>query len=217
MSAETDQPRLYFAPGSSSLAPHVALLEAGADFEAIPVMLAAGEQRRPEFLSVNPKGRIPALVVGDSQITEVIGLLTWIAHRYPEADLLPLGDPTALAAAYSKMSVFATDLHVAMAQFSRTERFTPDERLWPALKEAGLNNLGRGFADIEQNLSGRWIMGDRYSVLDAYALVLWRWAERLGFDLAAYPKWREHSERMFKRPAVAKAAEAEKEAAARAG
>lgn len=207
---------LYFAPGSSSLAPHIALHEAGAPFDAVPVMLANGEQRQPEYLKINRLGRIPAIMVGDQAITEVIGTLAWIAHRYPEAGLLPLADPLAVGRAFSVMSWYATTLAVGVAQMLRTERFTPDEALWPQLKDDAQVRLEAGYAAIEDGFDGPWILGNRFSVVDCYALVLWRWGQRFGFPPASFPAWSDHAARMMERPAVI-AALATEQAAAAAG
>lgn len=201
--------RLYFAPGSSSLAPHVALCDAGAAFDAVPVMLADGEQRRPEYLKINPLGRIPALVAEGQVITEVIGILAWIAHRFPEAALLPFHDPFSVGRAFSHLSRFATTMAVSIAQIFRTERFTADENLWPQLRSEARDRFEADMGDIERALDGEWLLGDRYSVVDPYALVLWRWGQRLGIPSSSFPAWSDHAARMMERPAVIDALKAE--------
>src|SRR5689334_12295831 len=100
--------RLYYAPGACSLAPHVALEEAGAAFEVRRVDLAAGEQRREEYLAINPLGRVPALTVDDTTICENIAILTYVAQRFAYARLLPLESPLALGRAYEIMSWLAS-------------------------------------------------------------------------------------------------------------
>lgn len=207
------RPQLYFAPGSSSLAPHIALYEANAAFEAVPVILADGEQRRPEYLAINPLGRVPALVLeGGAAITEVIGILAWVAHQYPGADLLPLNDPAGVGRAFSLLSRYATTLAVNVAQIWRTGRFTMDEALWPGLQAEARERFEAGCVDVERSLAGEWFLGDRYSIVDPYALVLWRWGQRLGFPASAFPAWRDHADRMRQRPAVEAALKAEESA-----
>ena len=88
---------LYIAPGSSSLAPLVALEEIGVAYDVRRLDLAAGDQRRPEYLRLNPKGRVPTLLVGAEPVTEVLAILTYLAHRYPHSELLPLLEPLKLA------------------------------------------------------------------------------------------------------------------------
>lgn len=207
----------YFAPGSSSLAPHVALIEAGADFKPVPIMLAKGEQKTGAFLAVNPRGRIPALAVDGQVITEVLALLTYVATRYPDARLLPLDDALALARAYERMSLYASTMHVAIAQTWRTERFTPEESLWPELKRAAQQSLEVEFAWTDTQLTGPWVMGADYSVVDAYTYLFWRWGERLGLDMNHYARWAAQTERFLARPAVQEALAQERAATANAG
>ena len=89
--------RLYYAPGTCALATHIALEEAGAAYEAVPVDFGSQAQRSPEYLAISPKGRVPALVTKSCTLTETPGLLLFVAQRFPEAELAPLADPFALA------------------------------------------------------------------------------------------------------------------------
>src|SRR4051812_38566099 len=100
--------QLYFAPNSSALAPLVALEEIEIPYALQRLDLAAGDQRKPEYLKVNPRGRVPALVVDGQPVTEVLAILTYLAYRYPHSELLPLADPLKLAQAYEVMSWFAS-------------------------------------------------------------------------------------------------------------
>ena len=89
--------RLYYAPGTCALATHIALEEAGAPYEAVPVDFGAQAQRSPEYLAINPKGRVPALVTESGTLTETPGLLLFVAQRFSKAELAPLSDPIAPA------------------------------------------------------------------------------------------------------------------------
>ncbi len=206
--------RLYFAPGSCSLVPLVALYEANAIFEAKSVMLTLGEQNEPAFKAINPRGRIPALSIDGRVITEVIAIVAFINARYPHAQLLPNDDPLLLARAYERMSWYATTLHVAVAQCFRTARFSADENAWPSIQAQGRLTLLNGFDEIEALLTGPWVLGDRYSLLDAYTLIFWRWGERLGLDMSVYGQWMKHRSRLLERPAVAQALSTESTAVA---
>src|SRR6201993_4166033 len=104
---------LYFSPGSSSMAVHIALHEIGADFERRLVSLAKGEQHKPEYLAVNPEAKVPTLVIDGRPLTEVAAILYYLARRFPEAGLLPEDDPEAEAHAISWMSFIASTLHPA--------------------------------------------------------------------------------------------------------
>src|SRR5262249_21888265 len=101
---------LYFAPGASSMAPHIALHEIGAPFEARPISLGRREQRTPEFLAVNPEGKVPTLLIDGRALTEVAGILFYLAKRFPAAELLP-DDIEGEAQAVSWMSFIASTLH----------------------------------------------------------------------------------------------------------
>ena len=98
---------LYFAPGASSMAPHIALHEAGAAFEAVPVSFQRNETRSAAFLAVNPEGKVPTLVIDGRALTEVAGILYYLARRFPEARLMPTDDPEAEARVISWMSFVA--------------------------------------------------------------------------------------------------------------
>ncbi len=198
---------LYIAPGSSSLAPLVALEEIGVAYDVRRLDLAAGDQRRPEYLRLNPKGRVPTLLVGAEPVTEVLAILTYLAHRYPHSELLPLLEPLKLAHAYEVMSWFASTVHVAFAQIARPERYADDEAVKAALATPGEARFARTLADIERLAQdpGPWLLGEQFSVVDAYALVIWRWAERRQIDLATYPAWSAKAARAFARPSVVRA------------
>lgn len=193
---------LYFAPGSCAFAPLIALEEAGADFTAKRLVLAEGDQRRPDFLAINPLGRVPALVVDGTVITEVIAVLTFIANRFPDARLLPFGDTVALGKAYEFMAWLATNQQIYIAQLWRTERFADDPATIAALKDAAMSRLESGFAQIEERIAGPWAMGESYSVIDAYLGVFHRWAERLEVDTSQFGAWTRQHERLMDRPAT---------------
>jgi glutathione S-transferase len=196
--------KLYYAPGSCSLAALVALEEAGATFEAVALDLAAGDQRSAEYLAINPRGRVPTLALDGNAIGETVAILTTLAHLFPDADLLPSSSPLALGRAYERMSWLASTAHVSIAQIWRTERFTREPAAVRGLQEDGRRNVATHFETIEGWVGDGWVLDD-YSVLDPYVLVFWRWGERLGLDMSAFPGWKRHSARMLARPAVSAA------------
>jgi glutathione S-transferase len=198
---------LYFAAGSSSLPALVGLEEAGARYEAARLSLPDGDQRTPEYLRVYPRGRVPLLLVDGVRIGENIAILTTIAHLFPKAELLPLFDPLEMGQAYELLAWFASGIHVAFAQVSRPERYTRDQTAWPALKAGGRENMLAAYAEIDARLrDGRpWLLGERFSLVDPYALVFHRWASRLEVDTAAYPAFDAHAARLGERPSVQRA------------
>src|SRR5271167_3263311 len=104
---------LYFTPGSSSMAAHIALHEVGAPFESRHLSLAKKENRAPAYLAINPEGKVPTLVIDGRPLTEVAGILLYLAKRFPDAKLLAADDVEAEAQAVSWMSFIAAFLHPA--------------------------------------------------------------------------------------------------------
>jgi len=199
---------LYFAPGACSLAPLVALEEAGATYRGERLLLAEAEQRQPEFLAINPRGRVPVLIADGQVITENVAILTAIAQRFPTASLLPFETPSLLARSYELIGWFASGVHIAFAEVFRPERFTDDAAAKIALKTGGRRNVLLAFDEIEailRDAPGGWLVGGRFTAVDPYALVFWRWAERLDIDTADYPAFTAHARRLLDRPAVQRA------------
>lgn len=175
---------LYLAPGSSSMAPHIALREAGADFEIRVVSFARREQHSPAYLAINPEGKVPALVIDGRTLTEVAAILYYIARRYPQAALLPEGVESE-ARVIAWMSFLASSVHPARAR--------------------GQDAARAAWALVEKRLAGRdWAVGDRFSIADIHLFRLfWRTRGVLGDDVeSAFPAVSRHYARMMARPAV---------------
>jgi glutathione S-transferase len=198
---------LYFAPNSSAFAPLVALEEAGADFQPVFVRLAAGEQHTPAYRAINPRGRVPTLIVDGTPIYEVIAILGWIADRYPEAGLLPT-EPTERARAFALMSWIASTVHIALAQVRRPERYTDDPAIRLALEAPGRTAFAAALAEFEARSAATaspFLIGDRFGAVDAYALVVRRWADGLGIDRATFPSFADRTDALFARASVRRA------------
>jgi glutathione S-transferase len=200
--------KLYFGSGSCALATHIVLEELGVAYEATKVDLAAGEQRGPAYLAINPKGRVPALVTADGVLTETPALLVYLAQCHPEAGLAP-ADPFGLAKVQEFNSYLASTVHVAHAHKQRGARWTDDAAAIEALKRKVPETVLAAFQVIEADLTGTWVLGERYSIADAYLFTLARWLEGDGVDLAKLPRVAAHRERMQARPAVQRALAAE--------
>lgn len=202
---------LYFAPNSSAFAPLVALEEAGADFEAIRIDLAAGEQHSPAYRAINPRGRVPTLVVDGTPIYEVIAILGWIADSYPHAGLLPT-DAIERAQALAVMGWFASTVHVALAQVRRPERYADDPAIRHALEAPGRAAFAAALAELEARslaTPSPFLIGDRFGAVDGYALVVRRWADGLAIDRSQFPSFAERTDALFARPAVRRAIDRE--------
>ncbi len=181
---------LYLAPGASSMAPHIALHEVGAPFESRPLSFHRKENRDPTFLAINPEGKVPTLLIDGRPLTEVAGILFYLARRFPEAGLLPTDDLEAEARVVSWMSFIAATVHPARRQ--------------------GLEHSRRVFAIAEQRLGDQeWAVG-RYSIADIHLFRLfWRFRGALGAEPGELPHLSAHYERMTARPAVRKTIEIE--------
>ncbi|MGA8447004.1 MAG: glutathione S-transferase family protein [Roseiarcus sp.] len=201
---------LYYATNTCALASHIALEEAGAAFETRWVDFGAAEQTKPEYLKINPKGRVPALVTEHGVLTETPAILAYIAQRYPEAGVAPLDDPFAFAELQAFMSYLCATVHVAHAHRARGYRWADDPAAFEAMKKKVPQSVGACFALIEKGmLRGPWVMGDAYTIADPYLFTLARWMEIDGVDPNAFPRVLDHRDRMAERPAVQRALESE--------
>lgn len=195
----------FHAPGTCALATHIALEEAGAEYEARRMDFSKNEQRSPEYLAVNPKGRVPALATEHGVLTETPALLAYVAQRFPEARLAPLADSFAMARLHEFNSYLVSTVHVAHAHRIRGYRWADDPAAIEAMKLKVAQNMSDGFALIESRLeNGKWAMGDTYTVADPYLFTIARWLEGDGVDINGFPKVKAHFDRMEQRPAVRK-------------
>jgi glutathione S-transferase len=196
----------YFAPGTCSLASHIALNEAGAPYEARRVDLAAGEQRTPAYLKLNPKGRVPALATPAGVLTETPAILAFIAQSFPAAGLAPLGDPFAFAEMQAFNSYLCSTVHVAHAHRFRGARWADEPSSLEDMKRKVPETMAACMAPIEAGmLKGPWAMGGAYTVADPYLFTVEKWLEGDGVDLTKLPRVAEHRARMAERAAVKKA------------
>jgi glutathione S-transferase len=180
---------LYFAPGSSSMAVHIALHEIGVAFEGKPMSFKKNDMRSPEYLALNPEGKVPMLVVDGQPLTEVAAILFYLAKRYPEAGLLPREDIEADARALSWMSFAASTLHPA--------------------RRHGLDHAREVWGIADRRLGNGWALG-RYSIADIHLFRLyWRLANSLKPAPGTFPNLTAHYARMMARPAVQRTIEIE--------
>jgi glutathione S-transferase len=196
---------LYYSPGACSLVPHIALEEAGAEFTTVRVPIIEGAHRSADYLKVNPHGRVPALGTDQGVIGENIAVLSYIALQAPGPGSIPFDDPFAAAKTVEKLSWFASSVHIAFAQVWRGERFVSDPALHPAIERGGREVLAAQFEEIEESIGAGWLVAERFTSADSYLLTFFRWAVRIGFDMAAYPGWAALVARTLERPAVQRA------------
>lgn len=197
--------KLFYSPGSCAFASHIALEESGAAYETRRIDFGSAEQTKPEYLAINPKGRVPALMTDRGILTESPAILLYIAQSFPAANLAPLADPFALATMQAFNSFMCATVHVAHAHRVRAHRWTDDAAAMETMKKKTPQNMRDCFGMIERDmLTGPWVMGDSYSVADGYLFTLARWLEGDGVDVKAFPKVTAHMQRIAERPAVKK-------------
>lgn len=194
---------LYYAPNTCALASHIALEQVGADYRAVRVDFASQQQRSPEYLRVNPKGRVPALITGRGTLTETPAILQFIAQSHPQARLAPLDDPFELARMNAFNSYLCSTVHVAHAHRMRGYRWTDDPAAIEALKKKVPHTVGECFELIEREFFvGPWVLGERYGLSDMYLFTLAQWLEADGVEPARFAKVAAHRERMRADPVV---------------
>src|SRR6201995_2615682 len=168
----------YYATNTCALASHIALEEAGAASETRWVDFGAAEQTKPDYLKVNPKGRVPALVTDRGVLTETPALLQYIAQTFPQAQLAPLDDAFLLAKMNEFNSYLCSTVHVNHAHGARGARWTDDAAAIETMKQKVPQTMGDAFGLIEAHmLQGPWVLGERFSTSDLYLFTLTRWLE----------------------------------------
>jgi glutathione S-transferase len=197
--------KLYTAPGTCALASHIALAEAGADYTVERLNMKVNQQNSPEYLEINPKGRVPSLVTDRGILTETPAMLAYIAQTFPKAKLAPVEDAFAFAQVQSFNSYLCATVHVAHAHKLRGARWATEETSFADMKGMVPKTMGACFALIEgKMLKGPWVMGETFTVCDPYLYTIALWLEGDGVDLADLPKVADHRKRMAERPAVKK-------------
>ena len=194
---------LYYASGTCALASHIALEHAGAPYQAVRVDFARGEQRSADYLKLNPKGRVPALVTDRGILTETPAILQFIAQTWPQARLAPLDDVFALAQMNSFNSYLCSTVHVAHAHGRRGARWADDPAAIADMRKKVPQTMGDCFGLIESEFfKGPWVLGEHFSVSDMYLFTIAQWLEGDGVDVAKFPRVADHLQRMAGLPAV---------------
>lgn len=197
--------KLHLSKGTVALAVHIALNEVGADYELVWVDFASGAQSKPDYLAVNPKGRVPALETPDGILTETSAILGYLAETFPAAQLMP--ETVWERAKVAELHLFlAATAHINHAHKMRGHRWSDDPDTYPAMKAKVPANMTDNAGLIERDyLAGPYVLGARYSTADIYLFTLSRWLEGDGVDMAQFPALSAFRDRMAQRPAVASA------------
>jgi glutathione S-transferase len=196
---------VYYAPGTCALASHITLEQSGASYRAVRLDFGRAEQRGADYLAINPKGRVPSLATERGVLTETPAILAFIAQSAPQARLAPLDDPFAFARAHAFNSYLCSTVHVAHAHRMRGPRWSDDPTVIEGLKLKVSQNMPDCFTLIEQEMfEGPWVLGEAYSICDAYLFTLAGWLEGDGVDPGQFPKVADMSRRMNQDVAVRK-------------
>lgn len=200
--------KFFYSPGSCALASHIALIDAGADYEAIRIDFTKQQQQSADYLTINPKGRVPSLATEQGIITETPAILAYIAQRFPQARLAPIDDPFAFARVQEFNSYLCSTCHVAHAHLRRGTRWVEahETAAIEAMQRRVPSSMTQSFELIEHGmLKGPWVMGDDYTICDPYLYTLSTWLEGDKADLSKLPRVVEHRQRMAQRASAKRA------------
>ncbi len=202
---------LYFAPDSCSRVPLIALEETGAAFETRLVAFMRGAHRSPEFLARNPAGKVPVLIDGDLTISQNPAILRHLAGRFPAAQLLPMTrDAGAESLLLARLLWFSADLHPLVTRIRMPQLICDLPEAIPRVRAMASELMRFQLAGTERLLTQQpWLLGETWSVLDAYLYWVWFRITGAGFEAAPFPALADHARRMEQRPSVQRALQRE--------
>jgi glutathione S-transferase len=179
--------KLFYMPGACSLAPHIVLEWIGQPFELGRV--ERGKTREPEFLAVNPAGKVPALIEEDGRIlTEAEALLLYLAEKFPDERLDASPTPEARYEMYKWMSYLTGDVHPAFYPYFLPQRYIATEPQYHAIREAAYKQIDACLQLLDRHMSDRnYMVEDRRTVLDPYLFVFCRWGKSVPKPFTDYP------------------------------
>jgi glutathione S-transferase len=201
---------LYYCPGVCSLASHITLEEIGAEYKPMPVLLPKLEQLTEAYRKINPRAKVPALVLDDGTILiENASIMAFLARRHADAKLMPQGEIDQ-ARWLSLMTWFSNTVHPSFTRIFRTDRFSENKDALPGIKEAGKKDAFAALSEVDAMLAkGPWIMGEQFTTCDPYATVFYTWGTRAELPMAELKNYTAWKDRMLQRPAVRKILERE--------
>ena len=199
--------RLFYAPGTISIAVAITLYETGLPFDLVPGNFKEGEQTKAPFLTLNPKGRVPALETEGMYLTETGAVLDYIASLAPQAGLVP-SDPLDAAHMRGVMYFLASTMHVNHAHRVRGSRWADRPESHADMKTRVAGNMAENARYVASHcLRGDYVVGAEFSLADPYLFVVCSWLEGDGVDLSEHPQISAFLSRMAERPSVQKAIE----------
>ncbi len=194
---------LYYAPIACSMVPYINLTEAGASFQVRPIDLRKGQQNAPEYLKINPKHKVPFLVVDGRGLSENVAIHTWIARQFPEARLLP-ADPWQEVQAMSIMSWCSGGIHPYLTRLNNWKKVSEAPGSEESIRKLAIGPLMENFQLADTMLTGRAYLFDHYTGPDAHLFWTMRRAQQFGLDLSGFKHAMAHHGRMKARASVQK-------------
>ena len=201
---------LYYAPIACSLVALISLNESGADFEVSPVNTRKAEQMKPEFLRINPKHKVPVLLIDGEPLTETVAIALWMTRAFPKAGILPADSDTEVKA-ISVMAWCASGIHPHLTRINSPAKFCDTPGSEESITRLAAKELDHAFGIANDMLEGRHYFFDDWCAADSHFFWAWRRAITFGLDYSKYRHCAAHYERMQQRPAVKKALDFEKQ------
>ena len=197
--------RLYFSPGACSIVSLIALEEAGAVYTPQQILLSRGEHKNSDYLTLNPKGKVPLLLLDGIPLTENVAILVALSKLYPNANLLPAKDVMTEAQALSMLAWCASGLHPYVTRLCMPQFICDVAAVAPRIQAMGAEILTKNLHILENQLHDRnWFLQE-WSAVDAYVFWVWKRIATAPIDTTIFPKLAEHHQRMLIRPSVQRA------------
>jgi glutathione S-transferase len=197
--------KLYFSPGACSLSPHIVLRETGSKFDLEQVNLQNKTLKSGgNFLEVNPKGQVPLLLLDDGdKLTEGPAIVQYIADQKPETGLVPRAGTKQRYHVQEWLNFITSEIHKSFSPLFRPN--TPEDYV-----KIAKESLAGKFAYLDKHLAGRqYLMGDTFTVADAYCFVITSWSKYKDIDLGQWPNLKIYIDRVAARPKVQEALKVE--------
>jgi len=204
--------KLFVAPNTCARVPTIALEEIGVAFDTELIRTAANQQNSPEFLKINPKGKVPTLLIDGEPLTENVAILTWLNATFSDAHLLPeSNDPLEMVKQTADLAFFAGTVHPTITRIAMPVKFIEDKALsFELVRPKGTEAMMPIMSMIDKRLEdGPWWYGDTWSIVDGYLYWAWGRITGVGFPSADFPNLRRHHDFSNERPAVQRAMERE--------
>jgi glutathione S-transferase len=201
---------LYYAPTTCALAPYISLTEANAEFEVRRLNFRKQQNKSAEYLKINPKHKVPLLVVDGEPLTESTAIQIWIARNFPQANLLP-ADPWQELKAISLFSWCSSGIHPYLSRINNTAKVCDVPDAADSVRKFAVDVLGECFDIANNMLSGHDYFFDRFTAPDGHFFWCCRRATQFDIDLSGWPSVAAHFERMHTRASVQKLLAFEKE------